>query len=82
MDSPYILMIHLADGESEERTRAFIQGRVRKLSLKSKTVEAGQIELNYEIRLKEGESGFVNELEAMEGVRHVVLVSYNGDYMG
>ncbi|MFR7988999.1 MAG: DUF4956 domain-containing protein [Anaerovoracaceae bacterium] len=82
VDSPYILMIHLADGESEERTRAFIQGRVRKLSLKSKTVEAGQIELNYEIRLKEGESGFVNELEAMEGVRHVVLVSYNGDYMG
>ena len=26
--------------------------------------------------------GFINELGAMEGVGHVVLVSYNGDYMG
>ena len=28
------------------------------------------------------DSAFVNELEAMPGVSRVVLVSYNGDYMG
>ena len=35
-----------------------------------------------EVRLREADTGFVNELGAMSGVDHVVLVSYNGDYMG
>ena len=45
-------------------------------------MDNGNIELNYEVRLKEDSSAFVNELEAMPGVSRVVLVSYNGDYMG
>ena len=45
-------------------------------------VEKGITELNYEVRLKEDSSLFVNELEQMEGVGQVALVSYNGDYMG
>ena len=55
---------------------------MKKLNLKSKSVENGCIELNYEVRLKEDSSAFVNELENMAGVSRVVLVSYNGDYMG
>ena len=55
---------------------------MRRLNLKSKSVAPGQIELNYEVRLKEGDASFVNELERMEGVSRVTLVSYNGDYMG
>ena len=53
-----------------------------RLNLKSKSVAPGQIELNYEVRLREADTEFVNELGAMEGVGNVVLVSYNGDYMG
>ena len=45
-------------------------------------MDNGSIELNYEVRLKEDSNTFVNELEAMPGVSRVVLVSYNGDYMG
>ena len=56
--------------------------QVKALSLKSKSVSPGCIELNYEVRFPEGESGFVNALSEMEGVTHTVLVSYNGDYMG
>ena len=40
------------------------------------------MELNYEVRLKNDDSSFVNELDAMQGVSRVTLVSYNGDYMG
>ena len=40
------------------------------------------MELNYEVRLRGDDSSFVSQLAAMEGVGHVVLVSYNGDYMG
>ena len=55
---------------------------MRRLNLKSKSVSPGEIELNYEVRLRDADTGFVGELGAMAGVSHVVLVSYNGDYMG
>jgi uncharacterized membrane protein YhiD involved in acid resistance len=82
VDSPYILLIHCSDSETEEQARSFISSRVKRLNLKSKSVDGGNIELNYEVRLKDDSSAFVNELESMPGVSGVVLVSYNGDYMG
>lgn len=54
---------------------------VPKLSLKSKSVSPGCIELNYELRLKDDNTDFINELAEMPGVSHTVMVSYNGDYM-
>ena len=81
-ESPYILVIHCADPDTEGQVRALTETRVRRLNLKSKSVEAGHIELNYEVRLRDADTEFVNELGAMKGVEHVVLVSYNGDYMG
>ena len=40
------------------------------------------MELNVEVRLKNGNTDFVNDLAALNGVQSAVLVSYNGDYMG
>ena len=82
VDAPYILVLHCEDEETEKRARIFVQSQVRRLNLKSKSVDDGRVELNYEVRLKEDSSAFVNELETMPGVSRVVLVSYNGDYMG
>ena len=82
VDSPYILVVHCENSEIEEQARIFVKSQVRRLNLKSKSVNNGCVELNYEVRLKEDSSAFVNELEAMPGVSRVVLVSYNGDYMG
>ncbi len=82
MDSPYILVVHCEDDETEKQVIQFVKAQVKRLNLKSKSVERNCIELNYEVRLKEDDSSFVNELANMNGVSHVVLVSYNGDYMG
>ncbi len=81
-ESPYILVVHCADAAQERQIQALVSNRVRKINLKSKSVSPGEVELNYEVRLREADAAFVNELGEMEGVRHVVLVSYNGDYMG
>ena len=81
-ERPYILVLHCEDGEAERQARAFVQEKVKKLSLKSKSVTAGCIELNYEVRLKDEDTEFINELAGMPGVQHTVMVSYNGDYMG
>ena len=82
MDSPYILIIHCTNSEQEKNIKDYIASNVKRMNLKSKSVNAEHIELNYEIRLKDDNSDFVNVLDTMPGVSHVVLVSYNGDYMG
>ena len=80
-DRPYILVMHCDTAEAETAAHAFVAGKVGKLSLKSKSVAPGCIELNYEVRLKDADTGFINELAELPGVTHTVMVSYNGDYM-
>ena len=82
VDTPYILVVHCRSAAGEEAARELIAARARRMSLKSKTVEPGLVELNYEVRLRDGESGFVHELAGLEEVSQVALVSYNGDYVG
>ena len=49
--------------------------------MKSKTVNAQGIEFTAEIRMKDGETAFVNRLNEIAGVESATLVSYNGEYM-
>ena len=80
--NPYIVVLDCNDHASEERAMAFLKDKVNKCSVKSKTARRGGVELNLEIRLKDDNTDFVNELSEIEGVNSAVLVSYNGDYMG
>ena len=79
-ERPYILVVHCADEPAERAARDFAASRVKALSLKSKSVSPGRVELNYEVRLSDGAADFVNALAALPGVENAVLVSYNGDY--
>ena len=81
-DNPYILVINCEDEHSENLVMNNINKSVKKHVIKSKTVSGSNgIELTVEIRLKEMSTKFVNEINKLEGVNNVVLVSYNGDYM-
>ncbi|MGI5959503.1 MAG: DUF4956 domain-containing protein [Massiliimalia sp.] len=80
--TPYILVVHCCDHMSEKNALSFLNSQVQKCVTKSKTVQKGSVELNLEIRLKEDNTDFINQLSEMEGVHDAVLVSYNGDYMG
>lgn len=79
---PFILVLRCDGGESAQAAQTFLESRTRRCVLKSKTVQPGEVELDLEVRMKDGDTGFVNTLGDMEGVRSAVLVSYNGDYMG
>ncbi len=79
-ERPYILVVHCADETAERAAREFAASRVKALSLKSKSVSPGRVELNYEVRLSDGAADFVNALAALPGIENAVLVSYNGDY--
>lgn len=81
-DNPYILIVNCNDENSETLAMTHINNSVKKHVIKSKTVSASNgIEITVEIRLKEMSTKFVNEINNLEGVNNVVLVSYNGDYM-
>ena len=81
-DNPYIVVVHCSHEEAEKAVAASLQSSVQKHVVKSKTVTADMIELHYEVRLKSDDTSFVNTVSHMKGVSNVVLVSYNGDYMG
>ncbi len=80
--NPYILVVRCEDSASETNATQFIGQNTEKMVIKSKSVQKGNIELNYEVRLKNDNTSFINTLSDMEGVSSAVLVSYNGDYMG
>ncbi len=79
---PYIAVLQCDGRESETRAADFLRQNTRRCVVKSKTVQKDAVELNLEIRLKDGNTGFINALADLPGVRSTVLVSYNGDYMG
>ena len=80
-DRPYILVLHCEDSTAEQTARVFLEEKVKKLSLKSKSISPESIELNYEVRLKDADTDFIHTLSELPGIRHTVMVSYNGDYM-
>ena len=82
LEQPYILVIHCQTEAQEKEVEQYVKSHVNGLKLKSKSVSSGSIELNYEVRFREGESAFINAVAEIEGVTQAVLVSYNGDYMG
>lgn len=80
--NPYIVVLSCETSDSEKKAREFLESQVAKCVVKSKMAQKGKIELNMEIRMKDDNTDFINELSDMDGVSSAVLVSYNGEYMG
>ena len=80
--NPYIVVIRCADRKSEKAAVDFLEENTRRMVVKSKSVQKGAIEVNAEIRLRNDDTDFINDLAEIQGVESAVLVSYNGDYMG
>ncbi len=80
--NPYLIVINCDSHSSEENAKNYLKDKVNKCTVKSKTAQSGSVELTLEIRLKDDNTDFINELSAINGINSAVLVSYNGDYMG
>jgi len=80
--NPYIVVLTCDGHDSETKATEYLKTKVEKMVVKSKSARKGLVEINMEIRLKNDNTDFVNELSAIDGVSSAVLVSYNGEYMG
>jgi uncharacterized membrane protein YhiD involved in acid resistance len=78
---PYIAVITCEDESTEQQVYDILKNNSDRICLKSKTVQKGQLELTYELRLKSEDTGFINQVSDTEKVDSAVLVSYNGEYM-
>ena len=79
---PYIAVVSCTSGNAEQQVTAYLKQHSDKTLIKSKSARKGNIELTYEVTLKNNDVDFITSLSEMEGVDSAVLVSYNGDYMG
>ncbi|MBC3795612.1 DUF4956 domain-containing protein [Acetobacterium tundrae] len=80
-DMPYIIVVNCNNREAEAKVKSFIDANVTKSIIKNKTVSKEGIELNIEVRLKDDNTDFINNVVDLEDVNHAVLVSYNGEFM-
>lgn len=79
--NPYLLILNCQNENAENAAVSLMKEGVKKYAVKSKTVNAQGIEFTAEIRMKDGETAFVNRLNEIAGVENATLVSYNGEYM-
>ena len=79
---PYMVVLNVVDHNAEVAAKELLTKHVIRSTIKSKSAVKGAIELNVEVRLKEDNTDFVNAIAELPGVNSVVMVSYNGDYMG
>lgn len=79
--NPYIVVIQCDGQQTENRVKTYLMEKTNKCVVKSKVAKKETVELNFEVRLKEENTDFINELSDFNGVSSAVLVSYNGDYM-
>ena len=79
---PFIVVLSCRDHAAEKEAMKYLDGKVERCVVKSKSARSGLIELNLEVRLKDDDTDFINKLSAMTGVNSAVLVSYNGEYAG
>lgn len=82
MTNPFIVVLDCDGQKSEEAALDYLQKHTRRCVIKSKTARKGAVELNLEVRLRNTNTDFINQLTEIDGVQSAVLVSYNGDYMG
>ena len=80
-DNPYLLILNCQDENAENTALSLMKEAVKKYAVISKTVNVQGIEFTAEIRMKDGETAFVNRLNEIAGVENATLVSYNGEYM-
>ncbi len=79
---PYILIIDCDGDEAERLATEAARSAVSKFVPKAKTVSASGIELTAQVRLKDAQTSFINNVSTISGVRNATLVSYNGEYTG
>ncbi len=79
-NDPYLVIVNYSEVSAEDDIYTTIDQYAKKQKMKSKTSTPRNMELTIEVRLKSDRSQLVNELDKIESVTNVAMVSYDGEY--
>jgi hypothetical protein len=81
VENPYLLVVRYNETSIENSLDHVISENVKKHSIKSKSVMPGNdYEVTYEIRVKENDMSFINNISGLEGVKSAIMLSYDGNF--
>jgi hypothetical protein len=81
VENPYLLVVRYNETSIENSLDHVISENVKKHSIKSKSVMPGNdYEVTYEIRVKENDMSFINNISGIEGVKSAIMLSYDGNF--
>lgn len=81
IQNPYLLVIKYTDSAVEKSLGHIVAEHTKKHSIKSKSIFPGNnYEVTYEVRIKDEEMSFINNISKMEGVSSAVMLSYDGNF--
>ncbi|MDC0558962.1 DUF4956 domain-containing protein [Candidatus Izimaplasma bacterium] len=79
--SSYFLIIRAESSTVEKEVLEQVTIIYGKYSLRNKTVKDNSLDLTLEVRSKEDKTSMVNRIQEIKGVKSVILLSHQGDYI-
>ncbi len=79
LDHPFLLVMRIPIGVDQSEIVSVVKGAVSLYQLKSKSINPDEYELTIEVKLKDGDTAFLNELQSQDRVTQATLISYSGD---
>jgi len=81
IENPYLLVIKYTNESLEDSLTKTISDHAKKFSVKSKSIMPGNdFELTYEIRVKENNATFIDNISKLDGVKSAIMLSYDGNF--
>ena len=81
VENPYLLVVKFDDESVNTEIERILTNSTKKYMLKSKTiVQDYEIEVTYEVRMKENDSQLVSSISKVAGVSSSVMLSYDGNF--
>jgi len=81
VENPYLLVVKFDDESANTEIEHILTNSTKKYMLKSKTiVQDYEIEVTYEVRMKENDSQLVSNISKVNGVSSSVMLSYDGNF--
>ena len=81
VENPYLLVVKFDDESANIEIEHILTNSTKKYMLKSKTiVQDYEIEVTYEVRMKENDSQLVSSISKVAGVSSSVMLSYDGNF--
>ena len=81
VENPYLLVVKFDDESVNTEIEHILKNSTKKYMLKSKTiVQDYEIEVTYEVRMKDNDSQLVSTISKVAGVSSSVMLSYDGNF--